>query len=339
MSARSRLGLFSSVFVAGGAASIVIASLVSACGARTGLEVPPPEPVDAADAHDANDTMPPRSDAKHDADADVEAEADVVIDVVDRCADAGTTYIYVFTEANHLVYFDPAVGAFGPIIGTLDCPLIDSSSTPFSMAVDRSGLAYVLYQDGELFKVSTKDARCRATSFAATDPDFTTFGMGFTANKTDPGETLYVLGYAPGSKTATLGTIDTTTFDLTHVGSVEPALAADGELTGTSDGRLFSYAVTPTDMTTAQFLELDPTNAKTIDRKTLPVPPGSAWAFGFWGGDFYLFNAPNNPDGSAATSSNVTRYRPSDGSVATIATYGELIVGAGVSTCAPTAEP
>jgi hypothetical protein len=320
-------------------ASLVVASLVSACGARTGLEVPPPLELD--DARDANDTMPPHHDADADVkhDADVEAEADVEFDVVDRCADAGTTYIYVFTEANHLVYFDPAVGSFSGIIGTLDCPLIDSTSTPFSMAVDRSGLAYVLYQDGELFKVSTKDARCRSTAFLATDPDFTTFGMGFTANVFDPGETLYVLGYAMGSPTATLGTINTATFDLKHVGSVSPPLAADGELTGTSDGRLFSYAVTPSDTTTAQFLELDPTNAKTIDRKTLPVPPGNAWAFAFWGGDFYLFNAPNKPDGSAATSSNVTRYRPSDGSSTTIATYPELIVGAGVSTCAPTAEP
>ena len=331
MTAPSRFHLFSSVFLAGGAAAFVVGALVSACGARTGLEVPPEEPGDTFDA--GNDTMPPR----HDADADVRREADIEPEVIDRCADAGTTYIYLITEQYHLLYFDPASGGFS-VVGTLDCPLIDTASTPFSMAVDRSGLAYVVYQDGELFKVSTKDARCRSTTFLATDPDFTNFGMGFTANKTDPGESLYVLGYVPDAATATLGKIDVTTFALDHVGPITPPLNADGELTGTSDGRLFSYAVS-SDLTTADFLELDPTSAKTINRKTLPVPPGQAWAFAFWGGDFYLFNAPANPDGSPPTKSNVTRYRPSDGSIATIATYAELIVGAGVSTCAPTAEP
>jgi hypothetical protein len=65
---------------------------------------------------------------------------------------------------------------------------------------------------------------------------------------------------------------------------------------------------------------------------TLPsVFEGTGWAFGFWGGDFYTFTA---PDG---TTSVITRYRPSDQSIVVVgmAPFGVQLVGAGVSTCAP----
>jgi hypothetical protein len=325
MRGTSRFGSLSGVILAGGTAACVIAAFVSACGARTGLEVPPLEPVDASDA--GKDTLPPHHDA--DAEADVKREADVEPDAADRCPDAGATYIYLVTESNNLIFYDPPSGTFG-LVHSLDCPLIADSS-PFSMAVDRTGLAYVLYADGELFKVSTKDGRCKATAFLATDADFVQFGMGFTANHDDPGESLYVLGWNTGDPSAHLGRIDVESFALDHVGDLSPRLPADGELTGTADGRLFSYAPDGTD--SAQLVEIDPATAKILSQKPIPVPPGNAWAFAFFGGDFYLFNAPTGDH------SNVTRYRPTDGSIATVTTYPELIVGAGVSTCAPTVEP
>ena len=56
------------------------------------------------------------------------------------------------------------------------------------------------------------------------------------------------------------------------------------------------------------------------------------------GGDFYIYtnvdggNLPMNGGGS-----DVTRYRPSDGSITVVKSkIGFKIVGAGVSTCAPT---
>ena len=317
----------------GGLAALGSASTLGACGARTELQVPPP-PADAAFDAGADARLDVRFDARRDADAETETATDVEFDVpvIDECPDAGATLIYLFTEANELLSFYPPDVRLRTI-GTLSCPLDTPSATPFSMAVDRRGLAYVLYNDGELFKVSTKDARCAATSFAAIDPLFTTFGMGFTANTGgDAGETLYVLGYPPsGARSAELGTIDVKTFDLRHVGPLTPTMPANGELTGSGDGRLFSYA--PNGVGTATFLEIDPKTARVISAKPIGVPPGSAWAFAFWGGDFYLFNAPT-PDHS-----NVTRYRPADDSAVTITSYPNLIVGAGVSTCAPTGEP
>jgi hypothetical protein len=60
----------------------------------------------------------------------------------------------------------------------------------------------------------------------------------------------------------------------------------------------------------------------------------SGFAFSFWGGDFYSTDAIEHP-------SKVSRYRPSDKKLE--ATYmpsaNFVIVGAGVSTCAPTTLP
>ncbi len=62
------------------------------------------------------------------------------------------------------------------------------------------------------------------------------------------------------------------------------------------------------------------------------APSGGGWAFGFWGGEFYLFTT-NTTDPSL--SSIVTRFDPGDQSQVTVASLPETIVGAGVSTCAP----
>ncbi len=59
------------------------------------------------------------------------------------------------------------------------------------------------------------------------------------------------------------------------------------------------------------------------------VGQGSGWAFAFWGGTFYTFTAPGG-------STIVTRYNVNDGTIAQVAsTPGDILVGAGVSTCAP----
>jgi hypothetical protein len=58
------------------------------------------------------------------------------------------------------------------------------------------------------------------------------------------------------------------------------------------------------------------------------VSQGSGWAFAFWGGNFYTFTAPGG-------STVVTRFDPNDGSIVQVAQTSDVIVGAGVSTCAP----
>jgi hypothetical protein len=233
--------------------------------------------------------------------------------------------VYVVTEGNELYRFDPATLVFTKI-GNVSCP--DAGfATPFSMAVDRKGTAWVLFSDGRMFKVSTKDASCKSTSFVADQEGFHTFGMAFDADA--PGstsETLYVADYdAKG-----IAKIDTSTLKLTFVGDYGGASPGAGELTGRGDARLFAFF---NDVPT-RVAEINRTTGNVMGSKTVPgLTVGSGWAFAHWGGDFWLFTAPTG-------SSQVTQFTFETGVAKNVKTgLGYIIVGAGVSTCAPTVPP
>jgi hypothetical protein len=247
---------------------------------------------------------------------------------------AQTQFIYVVTADETLYKFDPPTRAF-TTIGQLNCP--GGFATPYSMAVDRRGTAWVLYTDGHLYRVDTSNASCAATSFAPGQHGFRTFGMGYATNT--PGgtdETLFVgdSGQRPDDSygpTKGLATIDTTTLALTPIASYD-ALSARAEMTGTGDARLFGafegspYVVAEIDKRSAKILSQAPQSA-------INYPPTmSNFAFAFWGGDFFLFVGPG-------TSTDVFQYRPSTKATTTLKTVNFEIVGAGVSTCAPTQPP
>ncbi len=354
----------------------------SGCGSRTGLLVLDELPdeadeagVDASDATAPEDTTvaedaafdaPPdvtedrALDAGMDAQPDVtvDAVADVVIDVLPpidvarprpvACQEAGaaSTLIYLVTSQNDLWSFYPPSLSFSRI-GHLNCPTAD---TPFSMAVDQAGIAYVLYSDmmsnGHLFRVSTATARCQATTFAIDQEQFHTFGMGYSQNPSGVGETLYIASDedADSGIPARLGLIDTTAFAVHTVGAFVPQISS-AELTGTGAGDLFAfYALNPDPDGQAvsgppsAIGQIDKANGHLLGQTVLPnVAQGCGWAFAFWGGDFYAFVAPPAPGGKCdpLPFSVVWRYRPSDGTQEEIYKFNETIVGAGVSTCAP----
>jgi hypothetical protein len=149
---------------------------------------------------------------------------------------------------------------------------------------------------------------------------------------------LYV---APWNKTE-LATVATTSFLLSVVGPFGPESIAGAELSGTGDGRLFAFYSTgdPRTGLNSAVAQIDPTSATVLANNDLnSLPQGAGWAFAFWGGSFYLFTAPISR-GTAETM--VTRFNPADLSQTTVATFGgmgagssQVIVGAGVSTCAP----
>ena len=119
-------------------------------------------------------------------------EEDVVfpdVPIVSDCPDAGATLVYVLGRANELYSFFPPTLGFTDI-GTIGCP---STSSPNSMAVTRSGIAFAGFLDGHLFEVSTANAACKATPYQPNQDGFLTFGMGY-AGDLDGGETLYVAG-------------------------------------------------------------------------------------------------------------------------------------------------
>jgi hypothetical protein len=316
---------------------LLVACGLVACGSRTGLFTdddgigdPPgggdggPEPgrdggrgVDSID-----DALPP---------LDVRPPQDV-----DRsdCPDAEATLVYTITQTMELQSFNPATGQFR-LIGRIACPAgVDprtgTDATPFSMAVDRRGLAYVLFTDEHLYRVSTLTAACLATSYVPRQENFRLFGMGFATNSIGPTETLYVAGDDrqdnPGA--SGLARITPDTFALQRVGNFAPRID-QSELTGTGDGRLYAFYKKTEILGTSFIGEIDPETAGVVgERRFDRIDQGTGWAFAYWGGDFYMFHAP-------ADATRVTRWRPGDDSVTEVASTSLKIVGAGVSTCAP----
>ena len=309
--------------------------LYLACGSRTGLLVPEETaPADAASEHVIRRDAMPEADA--DAGFDVVPPFDAPRDVtfrdvpaIDLCPDAGATLIYVLTDSNDLLSFYPPTLSFTPI-GTLACP-DNTGASPFSMAVDRRGIAYSIFTDGELFRVDTASAACETTTFFPQD-GFATFGMGFVANTGDAGETLFVAEdpYTQGKVPSQgLGSIDVKSYVLSFVGPFTPSIPGP-ELTGTSDGRLFAF-YTNAAGGGSHILEVDRTSGKQLADFPLQVGDQTdAYAFGFWGGDFWVFTS---PQGSGITT--VTQFDPTTAAESTATTFAGVIVGAGVSTCAP----
>ncbi len=304
------------------AAANAVAVAFVACGARTGLDVPDVVPADAGP-----DAM---ADAPKDSPADT--PIDVPEDVPNDCADPSTTYIYVVTAEENLYAFHPADGVIEPV-GPVACD--DASSTPFSMAVDRKGRAYVLYSDGELFRVSTKDASCKSTAFmpTPTSSDFHNFGMGFALDSANgPNETLYVADIKFTVPSAGLASIDTNTFALTPIGPFSDNPSDELEMTSAPDGNLYGCFL-DANVGSGWIVDIDKTNATILSETKIPLmaSTGSALAFAAWGGDFFTFTT-----GATPGTTEIHRYHPEDGSITNAGSLSETVVGAGVSTCAPT---
>ncbi len=197
-------------------------------------------------------------------------------------------------------------------------------ATPYSMAVDRGGTAYVVFSDGELFTVSTVDASCHKTKFVPDQHGFKTFGMGFSSDTNDPGETLFVAEADFSGPSQGLGTVDTSTFVLSFIGPFSQTIGRT-EMTGTGDGRLFGFSLDQSGAG-SHLSQFDKATAQILSTTTLKTVGAAddAFAFAFWGGAFYFFTSPGG-------SSTVTRYDPTTGALQPW--------GAGVSTCAPSVSP
>lgn len=264
------------------------------------------------------------------------------------CAE-GAGLVYVVSATGELYSFRPDVLKFRRI-GPLRCPA-PPGVRPNSMAVDRSGTAWLNYGDGSLFRASTRDASCEPTPYEPGQHRFGRVGMAFAS--TGPNlmqETLFVWGGAIwrgglgvqvgpiGPRTSRrlgprsglgLARIDRDTLHLVPIGDDRGRLSLlQAELTGTGDGRLYGFFSTRP----ATLAEIDvATGATRAARVLASVSTGRAWAFSFWGGDFWFYWAPYD------STSNVSRLRGTDGALhEVLSDIGFRIVGAGVSTCAPT---
>jgi hypothetical protein len=209
------------------------------------------------------------------------------------------------------------------------------------MGVSRKGRAWIQYMNGDLFTVDINDPgdplECKDPGFQAGHPLFPNFGMAFVANSLqDPCDKLYAhSGISPdliGDDVGALGVIDPQSLTMSTIAPIDYAW---GELTGTGTGRLFAYqGVNPPLLT-----EYDKETGEVLDVLPLPGLQGdSAFAFAWWGGDFYLFL-----DESLGTGESTVYhldYDDSDGGgqkLTLLASAPLRVVGAGVSTCAPPA--
>lgn len=255
----------------------------------------------------------------------------------ESCVDRAR-WIYVVDEAYRLLRFEPNALTFTPI-STRPLPCHASpGAIPFSMAVDHDATAWVLYSDGSLHRVSTLDGSCANSGYTPGQMGIATFGMAFAS--TEPMgaiERLYVGGSDFNQDAGgQLGIIDTGGLVLSIIGP----LPGSPELTGNALAELWGFfpaesvsTIRKLDTGTgASQLAYD---VSTLGPDTLTAGPPRAWAFAFWGGDYWVFyRAATEP------TTSVYRFRPPNGPTAAsftkmLTTSGFTIVGAGVSTCVP----
>ncbi len=249
---------------------------------------------------------------------------------------AGSNLVYVWGLDNNIYSFDPPTKVFTKV-ATPDC----DASSPNSMAIDRNLVAWLNYitpgnsaPNDYIYKFDlTKGSGCTASGIQI-PAGFEQVGMGFstdTAGGTT--ETLYVDGIGG---TAGLASVDMTTNTIVPIGDFPNDAKLEGqscELTGTGSALLYGYFTTSPYVRVAQ---LNKTNSDAIsDTQLQGFTPPEDWAFSFWGGDFYLYAYPNS---SNSPNSSVVQYDPATNALnlAYVANVGFTIIGAGVSTCAPT---
>jgi hypothetical protein len=153
--------------------------------------------------------------------------------------------------------------------------------------------------------------------------------MGFSTNEAmGAEETLFVGGGQTQTQASyTLAKLDTMTMTASPIGTQTQL----PEMTGNAKAELWGFMP---DATNARVVQFDKTNGSALKTYNLPTLAGTmtGYAFAHWGGDYWVFLIKNS---EPATS--VYQVDGATGMIkSTTPTQGRTIVGAGVSTCAPT---
>lgn len=251
---------------------------------------------------------------------------------INTICDERGQFIYTVDVSGAFSRFDPLT-LTSTLLGQLRCPTM-SGATPFSMNVDQSANAWVLFSDGALFQVDTGNAACRATTYMPGQLGMTTFGMGSVFDTSTGVDTLFIAG-VPGAidTQATLGTLDLTRFQVAEVGTMD---VGSVELAGTGDGQLWAFAP-PREPDEAAVLDrIDVQTGRSVEHHEvfgITTREGS-FAMKFWGGAFYLFIGPDvwrvSRDALVPE-----QLEPTEPPMLVFSAPGASVVGAGVSTCAP----
>jgi len=266
------------------------------------------------------------------------------------CTADGVDLVYVVDDMNRFLSFDPRLLPGDPfkLIGTLACPTNGATLqvpaggiTPYSMSVDRQGKAWVEYTTGQIFNVSLADASCTNTSYTPNSGGMALFGMGFvTDSASSMNEKLFLVG---GGRSAepmgALAYVDVMagSYMPQQAGTITAASDYSPELTGTNEGKLYGFYPVLTG-SPAYVQEIDKATGMPVGTKYDLGTAGlggqiRAWAFAQWGNKFYVFVT---LDENGTLNSSVRSIDKATGAYTIeqqMLPY--YIVGAGVSTCAP----
>lgn len=284
----------------------------------TGTAPPPPvdtagtpTPVDSGSTGDTTTTVPGDPDTTDPVETDPPDE--------DDCTETSDLVYVIARDDGALYTFDPASLSFTRL-ARINC---GTSQTPASMAVSRDGYAYVRYGDNSVHQVDLGTYTCGATPYSDRSTRFGSFGMGYATDTSGTWrDQLYV------ASEDTLAVLDTSSFTLTPIGG----LTSQSELTGNADGELWAFL--PLEAP-ARLVQLDKTSGATLSTLRLPGFPDASdldtFAFATWGGSFWLFVR----ESGMGNSTDV--YEVDSGGTLTrvLSDVGFDVVGAGVSTCAP----
>lgn len=197
--------------------------------------------------------------------------------------------IVVLSDEGELWTYTPASGAFA-LLRAVVCPGVD---TPYSLAVDRAGVAWIQYaSDGNLYTFDpAAPGPCAPSGVVPQAAQLTKyFGLSFAA----PGplaacDRLFLFAYSgegpftEGPGIGALGVYDPQDQSIIKIGSTD---YDGGELAGTGEGRLFAFAGADP----AKLIEYDQASAEALVTSPLPgLRKTRASAFAFHGGDAWFF--------------------------------------------------
>ncbi|MCH9686107.1 MAG: hypothetical protein K0V04_32040 [Deltaproteobacteria bacterium] len=258
--------------------------------------------------------------------------------------------IYVLDNAGFapaVWFFDPPANTFTQV-GTIGCDA-PAGWVANSMAIDRQGYAWLNYyeqltQSARIYRAPLADlSQCEDTGYVNPGGTWWLLGMGYAVVNADSScDQLYIYrsdryleypNFGPGG--AELGQFNEATDAVDLIGATDYPV---GELTGTGDGRLFTFA--PVNANLAVLVNLDKATGGELEHTDLDgLDITNAFAFAFWGGDVYFFTETSPGSGV----SQVTRldYDGNEGGGLAVynANTGLHIPGAGVSTCASFTPP
>jgi hypothetical protein len=231
---------------------------------------------------------------------------------------------YLVSGGGDLYTFEPG-SLRTTSLGRLRCPGVTSLN---SMAVARTGEAYASSTDGRLYAIDTERVTCRELSFDRSQLDGTDFGMGYAADETPSGESLFIVEQTDSVSTR-ISRLNPRSRRVSPVGEL-PDRTPPLELTGTGDGRLLAFQV-GTSSSPARVLELSREDAAIGAAYTIDIPRGyRAFHFANWDGGLYLFLALSGEERT-----RVYRFEFGDRRTRLLGSIAPIVVGAGVSTCAP----